>query len=609
MRKTLLIIMFYGLAIAAMVVDPLRNHHRINLATAILIQILILAAVVTMIARQLTDFHQRMRLSHAPHRDIEQVDGKHVKRLQALAGSSGLSQLQAQIFALSILEPAELRQRVVERYTPGQRTLEQDVTIEVQIPRRLLPLQLKNSTESDQAENKIINQDSEIIIPILIPPKGQLHDNLDVFDADGAQLSPLSYREYLQNVAGTLRALFCTIELANPRKRIDKSTLRLLERRSLQAILLRVGNDLQIKGMPSRSVAERDSEAVATEILAEGNASPVAQLAAALVKKLSQNYAITVRLPVQQSGRFFIRYTRTIIPELELPIDHTTKFAKLAKLKSQLRVLLGARPIDMTISLDNAWTCQSYHARITVSEGLYLVHQGLEAPEGYFAQIANGAPSPLHYRLRRRLGQPYAHLYGRFFPVPSKGAKRPKLKLKFSEVPPGSSFRAALTSLACLALIWVVGVIVSHAVNNPVDARQSSAALTGFLSSLGTDVPAFLLAFPAVAAGLVGIDNPTPRIFEGTLAARLSLALTAVLSVSASGLFLLDRADFHFITRRLPWHLTLFGVSNLSWALLIAVSLLNTAYAVHRWCSCSLEFKYLAGRNPADEDDDQMVQD
>ncbi len=59
---------------------------------------------------------------------------------------------------------------------------------------------------------------------------------------------------------------------------------------------------------------------------------------------------------------------------------------------------------------------------------------------------------------------------------------------------------------------------------------------------LGSDAPAFLLVFPGVAASWIGFDAPAHRLFEDSLRARLSLALTALLSVAASGLFILNTA-------------------------------------------------------------------
>lgn len=577
------------IASVAMVVNPFHRDHQVNVISMVVSQALILVWVFAYTVRRLRRSSRKLHLSHVKRAmSLIQVDDQRIQTLRARAAFAGLDSFQAKIFAFSMLKPAELRQRVVERYSPGQRTLEQEVTVEAQVPGELF-------AKSPQP--------SDIMFPVLIPPKGELHDNLDIFDAAGDRLSPLSYREYLYHVSGTLRALFQAIQNADPKQLLDKRALRDAERRAMKTILYRVGPGAKINGILSVDLAAHDGQEVAASIEEltrnVGEAQNVAKFLIGLVRLLATNYAIVVRVPIDEHGRIFMRYTRTLVPEVEPTGRH------LAKLRSWLRVLLGARPVDVTVSLDNAWTCQSYHARVAVPDGLYLAHQSFDAPKAYFERTAEGAPTPLHYRLRRRLGQPYAHLYGRFFPAPEAGERRPKLQLSFHEMPPGSSFRAVLTGAACLALVWLVGLIVSHPVPVPVSSSQGgpvqmSNSLPAYLSQLGTDVPAFLLAFPAVAAGLLGIEAQSPRLFEGSLAARLSLATTALLSVSASGLFLLNRAGFSFFEATLPNNITVLGITRAFWAILVAAALLNTAYATHRWFSCASEFKYLSGR-PEDD--------
>src|SRR5260370_10955851 len=241
--------------------------------------------------------------------------------------------------------------------------------------------------------------------------------------------------------------------------------------------------------------------------------------------------------------------------------------------RAWLRILLGARPISVTVSLDNAWTCQSYHVRVDAPEGLYLANQVLIASKKYLGLTeekykAKGAPTSAHYRFRRRLGQSYAHFYGRFFPSPLPGERRPKLRLEFYEVPPGSVFRAAVASAACLILVWVVGFVISRTTDP------------------GSDVPAWLLVFPGVAASWLGFDAPTGRLFEGTLASRLSLVATTVISVSASGLFVLNRSGLTLFDGSLPTDTPLFslrmcgefsvlGITKWAWAILAILALFN----------------------------------
>jgi len=303
------------------------------------------------------------------------------------------------------------------------------------------------------------------------------------------------------------------------------------------------------------------------------------------------HYALVASIPLTSTGRFIVRYKRTLIPELELSPEveengHATAWRKRylwlikrpAYLRGWLRVMFGTRPVSVTVSLDNAWTCQSYHVRVQAPEGFYLARQKFVASEHYQVLKAKDAPTPVHYRFRRRLGQPYAHFYGRFFPSPMHGERRPKLQLDFFEVPPSSDFSAAIAAVACFGLVWLVGFAMSRT------------------QDLGSDAPAFLLVFPGVAASWIGFEAPAHRLFEDTLCARLSLVLTALLSVAASGLFLLDTLKLGIFTQAMPYHSSVLGVTRVFWAALTALSFFNATYLLYRWYRNAWRFKYLAER-------------
>jgi hypothetical protein len=163
------------------------------------------------------------------------------------------------------------------------------------------------------------------------------------------------------------------------------------------------------------------------------------------------------------------------------------------------------------------------------------------------------------------------------------------LRLEFYETPPGSVFRAAIASGASLALIWLVGFVMS---------RTRDA---------GTDAPAFLLVFPGIAASWLGLEVPSGRLFEGTLAARLSLVLTTVISVSASGLFVLNASGLSLFYGTLPTEMNVFGhnvnagfsvlgITKWSWAILVVIMLANTIFMTYRWLCISWRFKHLSDR-------------
>ena len=526
---------------------------------------------------------------------IEPVPSSQAYELQRLANRILVNARQARLFTLALLEPGELRQRVTEKYTPSHRTLLQEVTIEARIPDRLLSLTETNGNVTTMADDQ-----APALFPVIVLPKGAFSDNFEVFNSDDQKVPILAYKEYLQLAAGILRLLLRLAYDIPPTAKppqfpapvsgsADTDVLH-LEHRALCEIIKRAQANVEAKRTLGVSPISKDAEEIALSLenlnVAE-NRRVFLSVAAALVRKLSLHYIQVASVPFPASGRMVLSYQRTLIPELELSPDGEDGevagiFLGIRKLKAWLRILFSARPVSVTVSLDNAWTCQSYHMRVEAPEDLYLARQKFIATPEYLATQAKGAPTKVHYRFRRRLGQSYGHFYGRFFPVPIEGSRRPKVQLDFLEVPPGSDFRAAVAGAACLGLVWLVGFVLSR--NHHPD----------------TDAPAYLLAFPGVAASWLGFDAPAHGLFEGTLAARLSLMVTTVSSVLASGLFIAYRSGLTFFALSMPYRLSLIGVNQLWWGVLVVVSCLNTVYMVYRWFRHSSRFKHLAERSDPD---------
>jgi hypothetical protein len=511
-----------------------------------------------------------------------EVPPSHAHKLQALAGKKHFSTTMMQGFALAVIAPSELRQRVVETYTPTRRTLDQKVTVDVQVPSRYTGRRTAG-TGAGSGSREV----ERIAFPVIIPPKGMLLDNLDIYDAEHKHVAALTYREYLLLASCTLRTLLLSAYKSQQLPPEAKTP----EYQALLAIIERNNPGSAREPTRHRPTQGADSAIDMLKGLEPTVIDPESlRMAIRLVKELSGCYAIVASVPLPPDGRFSLTYERSLIPELELTPEKHGELSRSngwgrkmrgpwLNLKGQLRVLLGTRPVGVTVALDNAWTCQSFHVRVQVPQGLYLRRQSLDASKEYLKKPVKDAPTPPYYRFRGRFGQPFAHFYGRFFAVPNKTATRPKLKLHFYEVPPGSNFRAAVASATCLILVWAVAFSMSR-VPDP-----------------GTDAPAFLLAFPGVAASWLGFESPANRLFEGTLAARLSLMLTTMTSIAASGLFMLNRAG-----ARLPFHVTAWdhnsflGIYRAPWMALVAVSLINTGYIGYRYLVDSATFKYLAER-------------
>lgn len=509
----------------------------------------------------------RSRLKPAP------LPADRALKLQKLVSSKRiLDAHQAQVFALSVTDPAAVRTRVTERYEPGRRTLQQHVAVEFQLSKRVRPQEPSGSSSPAQGFLKEF-----LYIPVLIPPKGELLDNLVVRDSSGALQPCLTYSEYLRVAAATLHMLLASAYRLNAKDELGRDAA-FAEFVAIEAMIRRFDPNL------SRTKDDEGSDqGSAADIIAKLHApyEKALKVAASFVSRLTDNYAMVAVVPHSPSGRFLLTYERILIPRLRL-----TKFKESAYLwaKDRLQMLLGARPVDLTISIGNAWTCQSFHLRFYSSDDLYLASQHPLNFRSYLSRWARGAPAPPYFRIPPRLGQPHAHFYSRFFSEPEKGEPKPGLRLKFFEVPPGSVFRAAVAAIACFFLVLIVGYLASR-------------------SKPETDAPAFLLAFPALAATWLGFDAPSRRLLEGTLVARLSLICTIATSVAASGLFIAYRSGLHLYLfgaplAKLPKNLQLLGVHQIDWALLLLVTLINAACTSYICIMRSYQFTYLSSRPP-----------
>jgi hypothetical protein len=522
-------------------------------------------------------------------REVSLLPERSALSLQLRAGSvRPVEPLEAEIFALALINPAALRQRISERYEPERRTLRQRVTAEIQIPGELIApreSQDRPYNSSVEADEEVIKSDilrqrekftglGRIPFPVIIPPKGELNDDMVVLGTDGEHIPCFSYSEYLLIIASVLRMLLLK---AYQLKDVDHLPVggSNAERQALGCIMQR--------GNPSDKAIETAADRILSLERADGDDIGIRDLqalkvAAELVRKLSGRYAIAASVECTPEGRVLLEYRRKMVPVLELG---TTKGGRFRWLFDWASILLGARPVDLTVPLENAPTCESFHLYVDCPEGLYLRKQQLVGLDEYMNRSnRQGNTIPPYYRLRRRLGQPYAHFYARFFPAPNEGEVLPEFRVSFWEVPPGSLFRAAVVSVSTALLVWLVGWVLAR-VRNPA-----------------TDVPAVLLAFPAVAAAWLGFDEKRRRLLEGTLVSRVSLMLSASSALMASALFMLNDAHLPALHDRIPFpiDISFLGINEGSWGVLVFVSLINALSVGYLCLLRTSEYKHLTAR-------------
>jgi len=266
-------------------------------------------------------------------------------------------------------------------------------------------------------------------------------------------------------------------------------------------------------------------------------------------------------------NRVLLRYELTVMPS-----------SQSIGLSGKFRIGAGVRPSQVTIPVDLAMTAGSYHLRINGPSEKYVVEQILRCAEclqrlprhrqngettGCIHVRRQRGLGDSHFHLRGRFGQSFTHLYMRGFASRAYRGARFELLVRFNETPPGSRAAATVTALTAVIFIWVIGHLTSHheIVSN-------------------SDLPAILLALPAVAASWFGLASGSAALVGSSLNARLSFIFSGILSVASVVVYLLQSPDMED-ARQLPMrvgHMTVAGVSNPVWTVLLGAAFLSLVY-------------------------------
>ncbi|MFI9005753.1 hypothetical protein ACIGNX_00795 [Actinosynnema sp. NPDC053489] len=477
-------------------------------------------------------------------------EGRAVTLQEEARMARDVSLAEAKIFAAAITMPQQFRRRVVEEYTPDRRTLTKVCTVDLQIPGKLMKG----------------NGSKAVHVPVLINRKGELLDDFHIFHANNDETQWLSYRQYLSLAAKVLHVLL----LAAENRKITEPLSAAADRAELLAL------QGIVKRIDRRAPAPVDSSGVEA-IGGLRVAHPVAlKMAAVFVQQLTSNYPIVASIAnVDHEPRHRFKYQLTQTPDIKFT---PARSRRRWSLPGYVRLIFGARPVTLTVDIAQAATAESYHLHVHAPNDLYLAGQEAVGLSAALARTADGAPTPPHCRFRRRLGQPHAHFYCRYMPVFQDG-ERPTLVFKFFEVPPGSVLRATITATATFAILWLIGFISSRYVESD------------------TDAPAFLLAFPALAATWLGFDAPSRKLLEGTMSARVCLIFTAVLSLAGSALFLLHESfPDDFAWPKLPDGRSFLGVTDVWWAVVVGIAFVNALRIGYQCLVRTWEYSHLLAK-------------
>lgn len=629
-RSIVLVMLVLLLAVASFSWDDLGSHRKLYWLVRGLAGVL--AAVCAYLYMRTSESVRTLDSPQEPQGTIGLIPltDWQLQRLKINASSAiFMGFAEAQIFALATTYPAALRQRVSERYVPLRRTVRHTVSMAINIPAdkfeftsALSPRDVESDIRQASAANRPDGQIFSFPIPAVLFPKGELNDELIIYGNGDEVLPAYSYSEYLQLAARVLHVLltnafYISTNDSESNRRASvvpgelEPSLQAAEDAALRCIMHRgrINEDeviSAVKGISSLQQRIPLPADLSEDLLEERwQARILVQLAAKFVEKLSYDYAIVVPAECRSNGRINLRYERLIIPTVKLseqsPGSRNASIIWFVRWsKDRLRFLLGTRPVELTVPLENATTCQSFHMTVVCPEGLYLREQLVPRVNEYLRHNARPTNVPPYCRLRRRLGQPYAHFYSRFFPEPKKPEHRqsanpetageahgdlpsqlPFLKVRFYEVPPASMFRAALVSIGTTLPIWLVGLIVSHV---PNEAPR-------------TDAPVLIFALPTVIGAWMIINAPGRQLFEGTLGARLSLIYSALCAIAATGLFLIYDAQLGMLHGVFDYKFSVLGVDQISWGTLVTLSALNTFYACYFSLLRTWEFTHLSARS------------
>lgn len=479
---------------------------------------------------------------------------------------------QVSYFARSVLSKRTIRRRVTDEFTPGRRTVTKSVSVEIDLNHNMLPWAHHDIGASN-------GRSEQLYVALTTIRKGVLYDNLMVQDGNGNVLPSLSHREFRLLAAMTLRSLF---RAAFPRHMLLPEAALAAERAALIEILrfARAGSSDELGG---EQHARQDGDAtelmnLMDTIVQLDGARTFLMLAAELVWQLSQSYALVAVAPGRDnSGRFIMRYNRTLIPNLRIAARW-----ELRGLKDRLRMLLGARPVFLAVNARNASTCQSYHLLITAPPELYVgdfnIKPIVEAAEENERDKEQRTES--YWRVRGRRGQHYFHLYTRALRVRNRNPLL--VSVKFFEVPPGSLARAGAAAIATfIATAAVAFAVSSH----------------GNLQNIDGQLAVFLLAAPGIAAAWLGYEARPGVLLDGTLATRLSTVLTFLLAIAGSVVLLLNLAEVYPLH-----HVHLFiGLTwDLSWTLIVVGAFINMMITCYLWWQRTTYYQRIATRSTSE---------
>jgi hypothetical protein len=374
-----------------------------------------------------------------------------------------------------------------------------------------------------------------LLIPLLFVQKGRLLDGFSVFDADGREISTLSYNQ----TRGLLAYAIRMVTHNAPQK---GSGMKTAEREAqIKEVVAKLTAAVCFPG-PLKKQAQSDQERIRT-LLDSVSKLPVRDdwqdRIRAFCERLVDYYVIIAEATPPDGARLQISYKQRI------PVESSS-----LRLPNRWRSRFGLRfaIIDIPLHLF-ALRAEAYHLQMNAAPMQYVYDHRLEwltsGRRVTHDDLSAGEFKP-YIRLHYNSAEPAMHLYIRRQSVsraategqrPTSTAARElrawpdrlKSVVEFREIPPGTLGAAA-------AISWMTSVLICFFALTRIGQVQSTKTVV----TVASDIPALLIALPGIASLIVGAWLDLSHLRRASLTTYWGLGASMILSFASALYFLLD---------------------------------------------------------------------
>jgi hypothetical protein len=406
--------------------------------------------------------------------------------------------------------------------------INEDVTLKEESPQLTIVTRQMYRVGSLRAEaGQKLESSDPFLIPAVLVQKGVLLDNFTVNDASGCGVATLSYNQTRGLLGHAIRAIVKSFpEKTNGlsgdecRKLREKAIVDLTEAVCYSGPRKKQDPEIQNKIGGLLSSAE--------QLPVEDKWK---QRIRALCEILADHYIIVAETAVGTGNHVTISYSQ------DIPIGKST-------IRNKWRGRFGLRCLTVDIPHHvYALRTEAYHLQMNAGPMEYIFDHHLEWLTSGDAvkpgELRWGTFIP-YVRLHYSSANPAAHLYIRRQSSSEEATKalqeasahtdRLKSVIEFREVPPGALGAATIVSL--ITTVIVCFFALTQIGEEPTPSHP--------VTSLGSDIPALLIALPAVASLIIGSWLDLSRLRRASLTTYLGLGASLVLSLTSALYFLWD---------------------------------------------------------------------